>query len=108
MVVHQDYCAVLLRDEFSIQMATISECRYRWLRLPATSFVIIPSRPGLTGAVFAATRFGRTARRLNLGQATSRSRIAGISWITQLFATLLPGCQFGPNPFGNFPALLPS
>ncbi len=26
-----------------IQMATISECRYRWLRVPATTFVITPS-----------------------------------------------------------------
>jgi len=29
-------------------MATISECRYRGLRVPATTFVILTHRPGVT------------------------------------------------------------
>jgi hypothetical protein len=49
MVEHQDYRAVLLRDEFSIHMATISECRYRWLRLHDLDLPRGPTR----------SRFGR-------------------------------------------------
>jgi hypothetical protein len=59
-------------------MSTISECRYRWLRLPATIFVIThsPSRSNRwDGFAFSEERCGRATEQVRLR--------AGVTWSSE-------------------------